>query len=206
MSSGHSADPRRQALHFLRSEPRTVEWLARELGLTKNGVRVHLDQLERDGLIRRSGVVRRAQAGKPPLLYAITSAGESALSQAYVPVLTALAGAVKHLPGDTARRTFAAAGRRLADEIRIPSTDDPGDSAAGVLQSLGVHPTVERSASGDRAIVSGDACPLTAAVRECHESCELVRAMLAQATGATVSTRCDYDGSPRCRFEVTRRA
>jgi predicted ArsR family transcriptional regulator len=44
---------------LLRRTGFTVDELPRELDLTNNGVRAHLATLERDGIVRQSGVVRR---------------------------------------------------------------------------------------------------------------------------------------------------
>lgn len=40
---------------------RPVDELARELGLTTNGVRAHLAILERDGIVRQGNTVRRVE-------------------------------------------------------------------------------------------------------------------------------------------------
>jgi predicted ArsR family transcriptional regulator len=49
---------RGQIVGLLRRGRRTVEELARALGLTDNAVRNHLATLERDGLVRQDGVRR----------------------------------------------------------------------------------------------------------------------------------------------------
>jgi predicted ArsR family transcriptional regulator len=48
---------------LLRRSGRTVEELARALGLTDNGIRAHLAALERDGIVRQRGSVRRGSGG-----------------------------------------------------------------------------------------------------------------------------------------------
>ncbi|MDQ4000884.1 MAG: winged helix-turn-helix domain-containing protein, partial [Actinomycetota bacterium] len=64
---------RGQVVALLRRSDRTVEELARALGLTDNGVRVHLAVLERDGIVRQRGSVRRSSGGgKPAYVYELT--------------------------------------------------------------------------------------------------------------------------------------
>ena len=59
---------------LLRRSNRTVEELARALGLTVNGVCAHLAVLERDGIVRQRGSVRRSSdGGKPAYVYELTS-------------------------------------------------------------------------------------------------------------------------------------
>ena len=66
------ASTRGQVVTLLRRSARTVEDLARALGLTDNGVRAHLAALERDGIVRQRGAVRRG-SGKSAYVYGLTS-------------------------------------------------------------------------------------------------------------------------------------
>ena len=58
---------RGQIVTILRSAPCTVEDLAEKLNLTDNAVRAHLSTLERDGLVRQSGLRRGPR--KPHFTY-----------------------------------------------------------------------------------------------------------------------------------------
>jgi len=76
---------------LLRRSGRTVEELARTLGLTDNGVRAHLATLERDGIVRQRGSVRRGSGGgKPPYVYELAPEGEDLFPKGYAPVLLRL--------------------------------------------------------------------------------------------------------------------
>ena len=73
---------------LLRRSGRTVEGLARALDLTDNGVRAHLAVLERDGIARQRGSVRRGSGGgKPAYVYELTSEAEELFPKAYEPTL-----------------------------------------------------------------------------------------------------------------------
>src|ERR1051325_6738085 len=72
---------RGQVITLLRGEPRTVEELAGLLELTDNAVRAHLTTLERDGLVRQSGVRRGPR--KPHFTYTLTPEAERLFPQAY---------------------------------------------------------------------------------------------------------------------------
>ena len=73
---------------LLRRSNRTVEDLARAFDLTNNGVRAHLAVLERDGIVRQRGSVRRSSGGgKPAYVYELTPEAEELFPKAYEPVL-----------------------------------------------------------------------------------------------------------------------
>ena len=79
---------------LIRRASRTVEDLAGELDLTDNGVRAHLAVLERDGLVRQRGLVRRGGSGggKPAYVYELTPQAEDLFPKAYESVLRRLLG------------------------------------------------------------------------------------------------------------------
>jgi predicted ArsR family transcriptional regulator len=94
---------------------RTVEELARSLGLTDNAVRSHLATLERDGLVRQDGVRRVPGAGKPAVLYEVRPEAEPLFSQAYPPLLAAVVDVlVDELPPERSDALLREVGRRLA--------------------------------------------------------------------------------------------
>jgi predicted ArsR family transcriptional regulator len=193
----------RRVLRALRDGPKTVAQIAAILGLTRNGVRVHLDTLERTGLIRRSGVIHRASTGKPPLVYQVTDAGDVALSNAYAPMLAALVDRVASTVSPEALHDeFTAVGIKLAASwIDAAPTGDATQRATAVLESLGARVKVGWDADGVP-VVSGDGCPLSVVVAGCHDGCEMVRSLLAHRAGAPVTTRCEYVDGPRCRFAI----
>jgi len=80
---------RGRVLSRLRRSEHTVNELAAVLGLTDNGVRLHLDALQRDGLVEQRGV-RREGVGKPAYVYGTTPSAETIFPKAYEPVLNEL--------------------------------------------------------------------------------------------------------------------
>jgi predicted ArsR family transcriptional regulator len=102
---------------LLRRAGGTVEELARELGLTDNGVRAHLATLERDGIVRQRGSVRRGSGGgKPAYVFELTPDAEELFPKAYEPVLLRLLDVMSERlgPGDS-EALLRAVGRSLAD-------------------------------------------------------------------------------------------
>jgi predicted ArsR family transcriptional regulator len=200
--SGTEELTRERLVRLLRYRPHTVDELAIVVGLTRNGVRVQLALLERDGVVARVGVRHGDGPGKPPQLYRVTAEAEASFSAAHAPALDALVAILgERLERPELHAVFNATGRRLAATRSAGSKGDPAGQARAVLESLGAAVTVRRE--GGHQLVEGVACPLAEAVRRCPDSCEMVRALLAAATGARVATRCQHDAAPRCRFAVS---
>src|SRR5215467_7168139 len=72
---------RGQIVNLLRGSRGTVNELADKLGLTDNAVRAHLLTLERDGLIRQSGLQKGSR--KPHFAYELTPEAEHLFPKAY---------------------------------------------------------------------------------------------------------------------------
>src|SRR6188474_2128713 len=78
---------------LLRGTRKTVNELAEELELTDNAVRAHLLSLERDGLIKQSGIQRGTR--KPHCAYELTDEAEHLFPKAYDALLNQLIGVLK---------------------------------------------------------------------------------------------------------------
>src|SRR5579859_781918 len=105
------ATTRGQVVALLRRTPRTVDELAAELGITDNAVRSHLGTLERDGLVRQSGI--RRTEGKPAHVYGVTADVERLFPKPYGRVLGQVLDALgERLPPETVEATMHDAGAR----------------------------------------------------------------------------------------------
>jgi predicted ArsR family transcriptional regulator len=188
---------------LLRGEPRTVEQLARALGLTDNAVRSHLVALERDGLIEPSPS-RRAGAGKPAYAYAVTENAEVLLSTAYAPMLANLLEVLEERSERAEReQIMRAVGKRLAQGRRVPAGAPRRRLSAAVelFNELGTVATVERFDGS--ASIRCPSCPLGAIVGNHPEVCEALAGAIEELVAARTSVRCDRgDGRPRCSFAV----
>lgn len=198
------ASTRGHVVVLLRRSERTVDDLAQALGLTDNAVRSHLATLERDGLVRQSGL--RRGDGKPSQLYSLTPEAERLFPKAYAPVLRHLLDVLsERVPASQAASLLRETGRRLAVERPLPTTDDTRarlDRAAQLLSELGGLAEVESEDGVLR--LRGYSCPLTAVVGDHPEVCQLAEAMLSEATGLPIQERCLRKAGepPRCCFEV----
>jgi predicted ArsR family transcriptional regulator len=195
---------RGRVLAHLRRGPATVEELAQALQLTDNAIRVHLTTLDRDGLVRQTGVRRGPSAGKPASVYELTAEAEARLSRAYAPVLTALLEELStRLPTPDAEALLRDAGSRLASALpaRSPDLQSRVREAAALLNQLGGDITIEHEPGGIR--IRGSGCPLSATVARRPEACRAVQGLLAEVIGTPVALCCEREPRPRCCFTVS---
>ncbi|HEY6218776.1 MAG TPA: helix-turn-helix domain-containing protein [Gemmatimonadaceae bacterium] len=196
---------RGQIVDLLRRSPRTVDELARELRLTDNAVRLHIGTLERDGLVEAKGTRRDGSVGKPATEYTITEEAEPSFSNAYLPFLSSLLGALGDRLSTAELKTLMRdVGHRLAGS---PDTKPAGvaartELASNLLNALGGVTTVERDPEGRGYVIKGCGCPLSVAVGQREEVCHAVQTMLRDVVGVPVTEACDRSSRPRCQFKV----
>ena len=193
---------RGRVLAHLRRGPGTVEELARALGLTDNAIRAHLTTLDRDGLVRQTGVRRGPGAGKPAAVYELAADAEVRFSRAYAPVLTAVLEELssRTSPAET-EALLLEAGSRLASALpRASALEDRVRDAAALLNELGGDVAVEPGPGGLR--LRGNGCPLSATVAHRPEACRAVQGLLAEIVGVPVTLCCEQGARPRCCFAV----
>ena len=196
---------RQAVLDLVRRGERTVNTLAARLRISDNAVRVHLIALERDGLIKRSGLIRSGSAGQPAAEYELTPSGELALSSAYPAALVALASATGDRLDPRARRAlFLEAGRRLAESMSARDSgtlQERAESCASLIDALGGSATLTQGKGS--ATVEGASCPLAAAVRNEPATCFLIEALLEKHAGVQAEQLCTHGDRPSCRFRLT---
>ena len=195
---------RGQAVTLLRRSGRTVEELARALGLTNNGVRAHLATLERDGVVRQRGSVRPGiGGGKPAYVYELTPEAEDLFPKAYEPVLRHLLDVLSEGPEPKGSEALLRdVGRRIAEGRNVP---DDGvrarlEEAVAVLNELGGLAELEEHEEG--ITIRGYGCPLAAVAPRHPEVCRMSETLISELAGVPVREHCDRGGRPRCCFEV----
>ena len=193
---------RGQIVTLLRRSNRTVEELARALDLTDNGVRAHLAVLERDGIVRQRGSVRRSSGGgKPAYLYELTQEGEDLFPKAYEPTLRRLLDILSDQLGpEESEALLRSVGRRLAEEHSMRADGARLETAVEVLNELGgLAELEERDGS---VVIRGYSCPLAGVTPEHPEVCRMAEALVGEVAGVSVREHCDRGERPRCCFEI----
>lgn len=198
------ASTRGRIVTLLRGTTKTVNELVAELGLTDNAVRAHLLSLERDGLIKQSGVQRGRR--KPHFAYALTTDAENLFPKAYDALLNQLIAVLRaRLTSKALREVLQEVGRSLAGlqtaDTKSGDLEARAEKGLTALEAIGGTARLEKE-DGKLFIRSGS-CPLATAVAAHPEVCQLAESLLSQVTGVNVRERCDRTGPPRCAFEVT---
>lgn len=188
---------------LLRGTTKTVNELAQELELTDNAVRAHLLSLERDGLVKQSGIQRGTR--KPHFAYQLTEESEHLFPKAYDALLNQLIAVLKErLKPSALEDVLREVGRSLAGSQdahqKNGNLKNRLDKALTALEALGGAARIEKEQKS--VFICSESCPLAAAVAEHPEVCNLAEALLSEIIGIEVRERCDRESSPRCRFEV----
>jgi predicted ArsR family transcriptional regulator len=189
---------------LLRRSKCTVEDLARVLDLTDNGVRAHLAVLERDGIVRQRGSVRRSRGGgKPAYVYELTKEGEELYPKAYEPTLGLLLDVLSERLGpEESEELLRSVGRRLAEEHsrRADGAHTRLQTAVEVLNELGGLAELEER--DGVVVIRGYSCPLGGVTPDHPEVCRMAEALVAEVAGVSVHEHCDRGERPRCYFKV----
>jgi len=192
---------RGRIVSLLRGETLTVNELTEKLQLTDNAVRAHLLTLERDGLIKQSGVRRGFR--KPHFAYQLTHDAEGLFPKAYDLLLNALINVLKdRLDPKAIAEVLREVGRSLAaGQASVKSSlESRARAAVKALEALGGSARIEKEET--KLIIRSGSCPLAAAVSEHPEVCQLAEALMTEIVGVPVQEHCDRDGPPKCRFEI----
>ena len=191
---------RGQIVTILRGAPCTVDELAKRLELTDNAVRAHLLSLERDGLVRQTGLRRGPR--KPHFTYELSEEADALFPKAYDALLNQLIGVLKN------RLTPAEIEDVLREVGRAVAADAPDAQglegrmkiALKVLEAIGGAAEIERHE--DKIMIAATGCPLAAAVAVHPEVCRLAETLIAEIVKVPVEEKCDREGRPKCRFEI----
>jgi predicted ArsR family transcriptional regulator len=182
----------------------TVDELARELDLTNNGVRAHLAVLERDGIVRQRGSVRRSSGGgKPAYVYELTQEAEDLFPKAYEPTLRRLLDVLADQLGpEESEALLRSVGRRLAGEhsTRADGAHARLETAVEVLNELGGLAELEERDGA--VVIRGYSCPLAGVTPDHPEVCRMAETLIAEVAGVSVHEQCDRGERPRCCFEI----
>lgn len=198
---GSGGDTRGRILALLCAGSLRVSELAQALGISANGVRGQLAQLEAEGLVEYT-VVRRG-VGKPAHEYRLTPGGSARLSRAYLPLLHGMLTLMSE-GGNQAKSEalLRQVGRRLAREFPKPAGTlrERTEAAVQLLGELGGISLVREEEGVLR--IEGVCCPLGALVGDHPVVCKAVEALVEECVGAPVREQCDKVDQPACRMVV----
>jgi len=193
--SGQDGRTRRAIVRLLlESGSITAAEIGRELGISADGVRRHLDALVDGGDAEANPAAAWQQAGRgrPAKRYRLTPAGRAKLEHTYDDLASAAMRQLREIGGDEAVQSFA---RRRIDTILagVPaaeSEDDVAVAAEGVADALtraGYATTTTRVGGPVQGIqICQHHCPVSHVAEEFPELCEAERQAISEVLGTHV--------------------
>jgi DeoR family transcriptional regulator, suf operon transcriptional repressor len=187
-----------------RSQPLTARELAVRLGVSLNGARHHLKELEVEGLVSYRREHRGV--GAPVFAYRLTPAGEELFPRRYCEALTAMLGAVVEREGRGAAVTllesyFHALARRIRGQLEgVPAEE----RLRVVARALSEEGYMAEAVPGDGvAVLTEHNCAIPAVAERFPEICAAEARFLADVLSAEVErTGHILSGCPACEYQV----
>lgn len=200
-------EPRRSILVALKSGGALrIADLADQIGITYEGTRQHLRQLETQGWVTRR-VERESAPGRPRSLYRLTVAGDHLFPKEYEELAIELIDAVgDRLGPEAVRALLEEVARRKVEQWRPLLAGKTVDQKLQALTSLYLAKDpfcqVERGADGSTRLVEMN-CPYLEVARRRPALCSVTVSVLRQLLGRkVVRTERFQNGCGRCVFEV----
>ncbi|HET7921963.1 MAG TPA: MarR family transcriptional regulator [Gammaproteobacteria bacterium] len=206
-SAGAPPDARSDLLRYIKQHgPLAAGELALRLGITREAARQHLKLLEHEGWVTRAAVTASHQAGRPPIRFMLTPAGDHLFPKRYDDLSMTLVDAVAEQLGPAALTKLLTAltdqqvaqwehrlaGKSLAEKIQalkgIYFQDDP-------------YTSIERDAHGY--VLVEHNCPYLNLALQRPRLCSVTVSTLSRLLGVRVVREKRFqDGDQRCAFRV----
>jgi DeoR family suf operon transcriptional repressor len=192
-------------LEVKRSQPITSKELGARFGVSANGIRRHLKELELENLVRFG---REQQAlGAPAFAYRLTDQGEALFPNDYRDALTELLRHVAETAGrGTVLEMFQARYSQLAERLRAELAVAPAERrleiVAGVLTEAGYM--AEWRETDGVFVLSEHNCAMRAVVGQFPEICVAEERFLREVLGAGVERQAHIgDGCNACEYAIS---
>ena len=199
-------ETREQILALLRRRgPTTAAELSQALGIGAVGVRQHLALLDRDGLVRASGV--RRGVGRPSHLYTLTPEAEALFPKRYDRlVMDALAFVEAQGGAEAIDQLFAMRRRQLTEQyaprIAGKRRDEQVAELAAILTEQGYMCEYEQLPDGGFALIEHN-CPVDCVARDYHQACEHELKLYEDVLGIPlVREELISEGGNCCRYRI----
>jgi predicted ArsR family transcriptional regulator len=183
----------------------SIKEVAADLGVTASAVRLHLAQLQANGVIRTEKV--REGVGRPYHVYSVTPEAHNLFCKDYGDLAKLLLAEVAETQGPEALQgVLQRVSDRLAEIYRTQvSGQELADRVrawASLLDERGVLVKIEKTDAGY--VLEEYGCPYHNLAVENRAVCEMERQVMARLLESGVKlTRCVLDGHHGCRFRVS---
>lgn len=188
----------------------SVKILANRLGITTMGIRQHLEELQKTGLVNQTNQERQTR-GRPVHLWKLTAEGHQHFPNTHEEVTVDLIRLVRNTMGEEALDQLIES-RSNAIQARyqqaMESVEDNLQSSLETLTRLrseeGYMAEIRLLPNRDWLLIENH-CPICAAAKNCQQFCRSELTMFQQLlAGKADVERVDYllDGARRCAYRV----
>lgn len=191
--------------------PQTIKILANQLDITTMGVRQHITDLARHGLVAKTEETRQTR-GRPVHYWQLTANGHSRFPDSHAEIGVALIESVRSSQGEAGLGQLVAAAHRGQLERYQQALGQMGPELEARLSRLAELRSEDGFMAEIRLLPDGwllieNHCPLMAMASACHAYCQaeldLLQSLLADQ--ATIE-RTDHllDDNRRCAYKIQR--
>lgn len=184
--------------------------LADELGITKEGARLHVQKLVKENVVQVEA--KREGVGRPVAYYALTSAGLAKFPDSHAQVTVEMIQSIRRLFGENVLDLLIT-DREKKVYTHYEESIGTTKSLEEVLERLtnirtqeGYMAEWKKEADGSYYLIENH-CPICAAATACQGFCRSELKNFKQLIGEDYQTeRIDYilDGAQRCTYKITR--
>jgi len=201
---GHRGLRAQVLLEIKKLQPVTAKALGELLGVSANGIRRHLRELESEGLVRFGR--EQHGVGAPAFAYRLTEKGEALFPNGYRDALTELLAHVADKDGRAAviemfEQRYARLAARVRSEIEAAPPERRLDAVARALTEAG-YMAEWREADGQFHLAERN-CAMRAVIERFPEVCAVEQQFLNDVLGADVKRRAHIpSGCNACEYVV----
>lgn len=185
----------------------TTKELADKFGVTPNGLRRHLKELESEGVVRYRREIRGV--GGPVFAFSLTEAGESLFPRGYERALAEVLDLVREQQGDEGvvnlfRRRWDDIARAARPELERLPVEQRAARLAELLTSLGYMAEVS-TGSGALPVLTEHNCAIRLIAERFPEVCAAEERFIADLLGAPVTRQAHIaKGANCCEYCIAR--
>lgn len=185
----------------------TTKELADKFGVTPNGLRRHLKELESEGVVRYRREIRGV--GGPVFAFSLTAAGESLFPRGYERALAEVLDLVREQQGDEGvvnlfRRRWDDIARAARPELERLPVEQRAARLAELLTSLGYMAEVS-TGSGALPVLTEHNCAIRLIAERFPEVCAAEERFIADLLGAPVTRQAHIaKGANCCEYCIAR--
>lgn len=186
----------------------TMDEMIQELSISRNAVRQHLTNLQRDNLIETSSL--NQTGGRPSHVYTLTNNGLELFPRHYALFSNLLFRAIrKKLGSKGAKKFLVDIGNDIANEFsaqvsKQPSIEGKVSATVEIMKELGYESRMEKKRGKLPEIVASN-CVFHQLATEYEEVCDLDLTLLANLTEYKIEHKeCMVRGGKCCRFGLVK--